>query len=215
MRLNTFTVLFAGLAAAAPLDDSSIHLESRAGPAIDPHVYIIDKPVTSGTGCPSGKATVIFDKDFQAFSVNFDEYLVQTGPSPLKAADSIKNCKVTLHIGYDKGYTFSVLDTDMSGFASLENGVTGKAITDFSFTGGTGRPKWQLNFKGPFDDAFSLKAQPSLIVNSPCGAGTAILNINTQIALNPIAPSGKKGYIGVSDLQAFLRQKFHVKWARC
>jgi hypothetical protein len=75
--------------------------------------------------------------------------------------------------------------------------VTGKAITDFSFTGGFGRPKWQLNLNGPYD-TFSLHADPSLIVNSPCGAGSAILNINTQVALNPLAPGTKKGYIGVS-----------------
>jgi len=107
MRFNAATLLFASLAAAVPLEgaDDAAYLETRAGPAIDPHVYIIDKPVTSGSGCPAGKASVIFDKDFQAFSVNFDEYVVQTGPAPLKAADSVKNCKITLHVGFDRGYT--------------------------------------------------------------------------------------------------------------
>jgi len=106
--------------------------------------------------------------------------------------------------------SFSVLDTDLSGFASLDANVTGKAITDFSFTGGSGRPRWQLDFKGPYDDAFNLKASPSLIVNSPCGAGTAILNINTQIALSPIAPSRRNGFIGV---RAPLN--FCIKWSTC
>ncbi|KAH0551160.1 hypothetical protein GP486_007504 [Trichoglossum hirsutum] len=217
MRFTAAPLFFAVLAAAVPLETSEdvAFLESRAGPAIDPHLFIIDTPVTSGTGCPRGSASVVFDKDFQAFTVNFDKYQVQTGPAPLTGADSVKNCKVTLLVGFDKGYTFSVLTTDLEGFASLEPGVTGKAITEFSFTGGSGKPKWQLNFNGPFDDTFDLTADPNLIVSSPCGAGTATLNINTQVALNPLAPSSKKGLIGVSDLQGFLRQKFHIKWAKC
>lgn len=104
MRLIAASLFVAGLAAAIPLEDAAF-LESRGGPAIDPHVFIIDKPLTSGTGCPSGTATVIFDNDFQAFSVNFDHYAVSTGPAPLTVSDSIKNCKITLHIGFDKGLT--------------------------------------------------------------------------------------------------------------
>ena len=106
--------------------------------------------------------------------------------------------------------SFSVLDTDLSGFASLDANVTGKALTDFSFTGGTGRPRWQLDFRGPYNDAFDLHAAPSLIVNSPCGAGTAILNINTQIALSPIAPSRKNGFIGVRSPMTF-----RLEWSLC
>lgn len=215
MLFTAVSLLLAGLVAAVPLETSEdvAFLESRQ--AINPDVRILEKPVVNGNGCPSGSASVVFDKDLQAFSVNFDKYNVQTGPAPLKPSDSIKNCKVTVRVGFRKGYTFSVLDTDLTGYASLERGVSGKAITDFSFTGGSGRPKWTRNLHGPYDDSFNLHASPDLIINSPCGAGSAILNINTQITINPLAPSNKKGFIGVTDLQSVLRQKFHIRWTRC
>jgi len=213
MRFTIVSLLFAGLAAAAPVDTSvDVDLETRQ---INPDLRIIGAPVANGNGCPKGTASIIFDNHEQTFTISFDQYTAQTGPAPLKPSDSIKNCKVTMLVGFTKGYTFSILETELNGYASLTPGVTGKAITQFSFTGGTGNPKYTLNFKGPHDDTFNLRADPSVIVNSRCGAGSATLNINTQITLNPLAPSSKKGLIGVTDLQGVLRQKFHYRWTRC
>lgn len=221
MRFTAATVLLAGLAglaASIPLDvsESAVTLDARAGgPPIDPHLWIIDPPKPSGPGCPPGSAAVIFDKDLQAFTVNFDKYTVATGPAPLKSSDGTKTCKITLHIGFDKGWTMSMLQTDLDGYANLERGVNATAITDFIFTGGRGHPKWRMDLHGPFSDTFDLTADPNLIVSSPCGASSAILNINTAISLNPLAPSAVKGIVGVSDVQGFLTQKFHFKFTRC
>lgn len=212
---NVVSVLFAGLAAAAPLEgNEAAAFEIDTRQVINPDLKILSTPVVSGTGCPPGTGHVIFDKDFQAFTVSFDKYEVTTGPAPLVPSNSVKGCRITIHLGYTKGLTFSVLTTDLEGFYNLEQGVRGKAVTDFSFTGGVGKPRWQHNF-GPGDGQFDLHADPTLIVNSPCGSGSAIMNINTAISLSPLAPQPKKGLITASNIDGVLRQKFHIKWRKC
>ena len=108
MRFTALSLLFAGLATAAPLGTSEdvAFLESRQ---ISPNLKILALPDPSGTGCPRGTASVVFDPWFQSFTINFDEYFVQTGPAPLKPSDSIKFCKVTVLVGFTKGLTFVAL----------------------------------------------------------------------------------------------------------
>lgn len=100
------SAVLAGLAVAAPLEDhepSYFEIDGRT--VINPNLKILTTPVVSGTGCPPGTGHVIFDKDFQAFTVSFDKYEVTTGPAPLGPSNSIKGCRISLHLGYTKGLT--------------------------------------------------------------------------------------------------------------
>ena len=92
MRLTAVPFLLAGLSSAIPFEasDDVALIESRAGgPAIDPHLYIVGKPYTSGTGCPKGTAEVEFDKDAQTITVSYSAFQVATGPAPLTAEKSL------------------------------------------------------------------------------------------------------------------------------
>jgi len=209
MRFIAAAALLAGLSAAAPAEDMSI-VANRQNADIN-----IKSVSVTGTGCPSKSADVTFDPALQAFVVDFSKYTAQTGPAPLGPGDSRKNCKITLDVGFTQGYSFAILATDLEGFAELDAGVTGKATTDMSFVGGTGKPHCELDFKGPFDNEFDLPCNPDVITYSTCGPASAILNINTAVSLNPLAPGPKKGLIGVDDFQGYLRQVFHVNWRRC
>ena len=108
MRLVINPLLLVGLASAIPYENSedAALIESRAGgPAIDPHLYIVGTPYTSGTGCPAGTANVTFNKEAQMITVNYNAFQVQTGPAPLTAKDSAQSCKLTLDVRYDRGHT--------------------------------------------------------------------------------------------------------------
>jgi hypothetical protein len=124
MRLTVVSLLLAGFACAVPLEavEDAAAIESRAGgPDVDPHLFIVGTPYTSGTGCPKGTANVTYDKDAQTITVNFDVFQVATGPAPLTADKSAKGCKLTVSMTYDQGYTYVMepsLENDQQFIAS-------------------------------------------------------------------------------------------------
>jgi len=109
MRLTAVPLFLVALASAFPFEteeDGLAAIESRAGgPAIDPHLFIIGKPYTSGTGCPNDTAIVDFDRDAQTITVSYSAFQVATGPYPLTADKSAKSCKLVVNIQYDRGTT--------------------------------------------------------------------------------------------------------------
>ena len=107
MRLTAIPHFFLGLAAAVPLGASEdvAMIESRQGPPIDPHLFFVGTPVTSGSGCPTSKSTtILFDKDAQTITIGYNEFQVETGPA-LTAKSSTKNCKLTANMKFDEGLT--------------------------------------------------------------------------------------------------------------
>jgi len=223
MRLTAVPFLLAGLSSAIPFEasDDVALIESRAGgPAIDPHLYIVGKPYTSGTGCPKGTAEVEFDKDAQTITVSYSAFQVATGPAPLTAEKSAQSCKLVVNVKYDQGVTYgqpvlrnaalantassprlSVFNTEFNGYASLRKGVSGRVIGTASFTGGTGKPRWDLGLSGPFVNTFTLTGDPKLRATSACGTRSATLNIDITMLLSPTAPTDTNalsGTMGVS-----------------
>ena len=98
--------------------------------------------------------------------------------------------------------SLSVFSTEFSGHANLNKGVNGRIVGQASFTGGIGRPKWDLNLKGPLTDVFTLKGDPLLIAKSTCGLHSATLNIDFTMFITPPAPTANgaiSGTIGVSS----------------
>lgn len=136
------------------------------------------------------------------FEATFSEYEVQTGPGT-KAADWRKNCKLTLNMEFDDGFQyvpnrlllvlgillihirFSILDTDMIGYAEIPRGAKGKCTNTFSFTGSPERASYALDLPGKYSGNFDLQANPGIMSWSPCGGSTAILNMNTACSISP------------------------------
>jgi hypothetical protein len=59
-----------------------------------------------GSGCPYGSADVTVTDSNTALDIRLSEYVVRTGPNTM-AADWRKNCKVTLNLEYDAGFTYA------------------------------------------------------------------------------------------------------------
>ena len=94
----------------------------------------------------------------------------------------------------------------MNGFAQIPKGVTGTCDNVFNFSQDPGnRVTHSISLKGPYNGNFDLVTKPGIRSWSPCGGSTAILNMNTQCAINP---TNKEALIAVRFLpylQAFAK----------
>ncbi|CEJ80890.1 Putative Secreted protein [[Torrubiella] hemipterigena] len=138
-----------------------------------------------GSGCPPGSADIQVDATGTLFEATFSQYEVQTGPGT-KAIDWRKNCKLTLNMEFDRGFQFSLLDTDMIGFAEIPKGAKGQCTNTFSFTGNAAdQVNYALSLPGHYSGNFDLQSHPSITSWSACGGSTAILNMNTACNISP------------------------------
>ncbi|KAG6040279.1 hypothetical protein E4U41_001066 [Claviceps citrina] len=184
-----------------------------------------------GSGCPAGSADVQVDATGTLFEATFSKYEVQTGPGT-KASDWRKNCKLTLNMEFDSGFQyvtikarvqvgqkstddsrFSILDTNMIGFAEIPQGAHGQCTNTFSFTGnGAEHVDYRVKLPGKYSGNFDLQSRPGIFSWSKCGGSTAILNMNT--ACN-ISPTHLPALIAVDHISGKLTVKFAVQWRRC
>jgi len=73
----------------------------------------------------------------------------------------------------------------MSGYANIPSGSKGYCSNTIDFTGGSREAKYDITLAGVGAGPFSLSADPDLVLWSPCGGSTAILNMNTQCSVSP------------------------------
>ncbi|KAJ6780496.1 hypothetical protein PWT90_02972 [Aphanocladium album] len=199
MKFISILSLCLGLAAAVP----------TTGPA--PSKVKVRGVSLLGSGCPAGTADVQVDATGTLFEATFSAYEVQTGPGT-KAVDWRKNCKLTLNMEFDQGYQFSILDTDMIGFAEIPKGAKGQCTNTFSFTGSPQHVDYAISLPGHYSGNFDLQSRTGIESWSPCGGSTAILNMNT--ACN-ISPTHLPALIAVDHVSGKLTVKFGVQWRYC
>ncbi|KAJ2984297.1 hypothetical protein NQ176_g77 [Zarea fungicola] len=155
---------------------------------------------------------VAVDATGTLFEVTFSAYEVQTGPDT-HPVDWRKNCKLTINMEFTSGFQFSIVETDMFGFAEIPAKAAGQCTNTFSFTGGGAEHvDYKLPLKGPYSGDFDLHASPGIYSYSPCGGSTAILNLNTACS---ITPTGLPALIAVDHLSGKLTVQFSVEWRQC
>ncbi|CAI4218826.1 unnamed protein product [Parascedosporium putredinis] len=169
-----------------------------------------------GTGCPAGTADVQVDATGELFEATFSAYEVLTGPGT-KASDWRKNCKLTMNLEFERGFQFSIMATDMIGYAEIPEGAHGSCKNTFSFTGqtssgGIDKVDFDLGLDGHYSGDFDLHADPGIFSWSPCDGSTAILNMNTQCAISPTTESA---LIAVDHLSGKLTVQFRLAWRPC
>ncbi|KND91696.1 hypothetical protein TOPH_03873 [Tolypocladium ophioglossoides CBS 100239] len=200
MHFLTILTPLLGLAAAAP----------QSGQA--PEKVKVKGISLLGSGCPAGTADVQVDATGSLFEATFSEYQVQTGPGT-QAIDWRKNCKLTLNLEFNSGFQFSVLETDMFGFAEIPAGAYGQCTNTFSFTGnGAEHVDYSIKLPGQYSGNFDLQSRPGILSWSPCGGSTAILNMNTACNINP---TNRPALIAVDHISGKLVVKFAIQWRAC
>ncbi|KAK4231444.1 hypothetical protein QBC38DRAFT_541445 [Podospora fimiseda] len=205
MRFST--LFFAGAATAAALPSP----QSLIVPSVPPSGEVKILGVTAiGTGCPAGHAFVNVDATGTIFDVAFDKYIVSAGPGTSPATDSRKNCRLSINIKFPSGYQFSVIETRFTGYASLAQGQTGTVRAGYTFSGDNRQEVvFQKNLVAPYDDNYNMLAGVGVESFSQCGATTAILNVNSEIRITPLATP----YYGVMTVSS--SQRVALKWRKC
>ncbi|PFH62943.1 hypothetical protein XA68_10996 [Ophiocordyceps unilateralis] len=165
-----------------------------------------------GSGCPPKSADVQIDATGSLFEATFSEYQVQSGPNT-RASDWRRNCKLTINMEYSPGFQFSILKTDMIGFAEIPAGAKGQCINTFSFTNDAEKHvDYVMKLNGHYSGAFDLASQAGVASWSPCGGSTAILNMNTACSLSP---THLPALIAVDHISGKLKVKFALQWQSC
>ncbi|UNI17160.1 hypothetical protein JDV02_003536 [Purpureocillium takamizusanense] len=199
MRFLALVAPLVGLAAAAPAPDAPSKVAIRG-------VSLL------GSGCPPGSADVQVDATGTLFEATFSQYAVQSGPGTA-AIDWRKNCKLTLNMEFSSGFQFSILDTNMIGFAEIPTGARGQCTNTFSFTGSPNtQVTYALDLPGHYQGNFNLRSNERLESWSPCSDSTAILNMNTACNLSP---THLPALIAVDYISGKLTVKFAVTWRPC
>lgn len=104
----------------------------------------------------------------------------------------------------------SIIETRFIGYASLSAGQTGTCRAGYTFSGDSSQEVvFQKNLVAPYEDNYSMLAGIGAQSYSKCGATTAVLNVNSEIRINPIT-SPRKGIMTVSGPQKIL-----LAWKTC
>ena len=110
------------LATATPL------LRDPPDPIERPGVFYI------GTGCPQGSVYSVYSDDRSTSTIYFDQYTAQYGPG-IPSTENRKSCELQLAFAYPNDLQYSVSGVDYRGYAGLEEGGTGLALSNCYFGG--------------------------------------------------------------------------------
>ena len=200
---------FAALSAAAP---------TPAGDDVDHSQIYIKSAGYAGSGCPAGSVYVSPSDDKQSISLAFDHYVASIGPG-ITIDKNRRNCLININLHYPEGYQYALYQTDYTGFANLDPGVTATQQADYWFNGPRGT--FQTTWKGQYTDTFTLHDVITVesYVWSPCSGATATLNINTQVYLTLNHERGSSpnpsGSITTDSIQNKVIQSYGVSWRKC
>lgn len=211
MRFSTI-VPFIGAAAALPASQVGGIVDVPTAP--QPSAIKILGVNAIGSGCPAGHAYVTLDATGTIFDVAFDEYFVAVGPGTA-VSDARKNCRVSINLQFPEGLSMSIIETRFIGYASLSSGQTGTCRAGYTFSGDSSQEVvFQKNLVAPYEDNYSMLAGIGAQSWSKCGATTAVLNVNSEIRINPIT-SPKKGIMTVDSFDGSVHLLFTANYRQC
>ena len=104
----------------------------------------------------------------------------------------------------------SIIETRFQGYASLAEGQTGVCRAGYTFAGDNSQEVvFQKNLVAPYEDNYNLLAGVGVESFTKCGGTTAVLNVNSEVRINPIT-SSKKGIMTVRNPITL-----SIRWRRC
>ncbi|GBG71767.1 hypothetical protein CBR_g9175 [Chara braunii] len=185
------------------------------------HGYAISPPPGSvtvgdvsaaGDGCPEGTYTAVVSDDAHALTVMFSDFTAVTDKA---LGDRRKQCVVSLQLNYPQGFTFTLVDIILRGYANLDEGVKGVLQTSYYFSGQPGTADAPVVKVGKFDANFEEGATFISPVVSVCNQ-VRNLNIRTEVRVEPGNFTPKRhGIVTVDSQDLKLTQIFAFSWEAC
>jgi hypothetical protein len=195
------TLSAAFLGAAAP---------ASTVPAPSATALAVTVVTANGSGCPNATATARVLPDGSSFTIDFGGYFAWAGGDAPPTAFR-RNCQFVIQVTRPEGLTYAVAGAEYSGFALLNEGVTGVQAARYYFQGQSATTVGSHQFTGPFADTWETEDAfaPDELVFAPC-LYERNLNVNTEVRLTPQPATAELNAI-VLDPSLTV----HLEWQAC
>jgi hypothetical protein len=169
----------------------------------------------AGSGCPAGSVAQNISPDRQAFTLLFDNYIAQAGPG-VPFSEKRKNCQLNIDLDFPQGWSFSLVNVDYRGYASLDPGVTASQQSLYYFQGQGATGRLSTPMVGPYDQDYQISDTLGVaaLVWSPCGMQRA-LNVNTSLLVNNAANPNGNGLITTDSIDGGIKLIYGLRWQQC
>lgn len=176
-----------------------------------PGEVIVNQITYTGTGCPLGSVADSLSEDDEVFTLLFDQFTVETGPT-IDAKREKKNCRIVVDMRVPPGWTYTVARADFRGYANVEKGAVGEQRSNLYFRD-----------KGPVLTAtFTGPVVKDYLVTNDVGPGEhpwqnckkpLPLTIDTQILVR--SPQKRRALLTVDSLDGRVKHKYRLRFRRC
>ncbi len=183
----------------------------------DPSQIFIEKIKYNGSGCRPGSVASHLAADAKAFTLLFDDYIVDTShkgkPDPDSSPEPTpvqKSCQIAVDMHVPSGWSFALFSVDVRGFAHLRKKATAFQRTAYFFKGSE-REIGRLDIKGPVEQDYFHRTLAALdqVEFSPCEGKVRNLLIRTNIRVQG------RGLLTVDSTDGELTQQYGIAWRRC
>ena len=164
----------------------------------------------NGSGCPQSTATAEVLPDGTSFTVAFHGNMAWTGDGAAPT-DFRANCQLSFQISQPEGMTYAVAEADYSGFALLDDGVTGVQMARYYFQGQPSTTSASHRFTGEVADNWQTTDVFAVdrLVFAPCWAQRN-LAINTELRVTP-----RPADAGLNAMVMDPSFTVHLVWQAC
>jgi len=176
---------------------------------------VIDVVTANGSGCKPETTKVVPAPDNTAFTVTYNDYIVETGPSTPSLVR--KNCQITLDVHVPQGFTYAVAKADYRGFASVIKGATATQKATYYFQGATEQVYSNHTWKGEFEDNWITtdEVDVAAYIYAPCGV-KRYFNINTELRMQKgTSKPGTSSLIAMDSTDGSINTLYHFHWKKC
>lgn len=173
-----------------------------------------------GSGCPQGSVNTVFSPDVSAFSILYDQFVMDVGGQTQETTDT-KSCEVQIRVKLPFGTALNVESADFRGFVSLDGGVFAQhevqhqigsnKLASFGFGS-------QL-FQGPVQKNYLIQSQKpnfklSKLLRCLPLKREVTLSVRTRIKMTG-GEGARLGLMSVDSADGKIEQKYLVSLTRC
>lgn len=205
---------FTGYAKAALCCMTLLAATAASADSLRPSSVKIKSLTFAGSGCPAGSLYGQMGRDYNAFQLNFDSFVAESGPGiPLTA--SRKNCAISATLEFPAGWSYSIGSVQYKGYVNLDAGVSANQTSSYYFQGSSATARLTTNVYGPLDASYTIKDELgiSAMVWSPCGATRAVV-MNAAVRTSSNSRFGY-GLITLDQIEGKVEHTYGLQWRKC
>ncbi|KAJ3174275.1 hypothetical protein HDU88_000243 [Geranomyces variabilis] len=171
----------------------------------------------NGSGCPISppSATVSLADDYSAFTVAFQQFIVQTGPGVART-ENRKNCQLSVGIHIPSGWQLSIASTDFRGWSQLDSKVSGLITTQYYFQGDGKTVGTVAKIPAGTINSYQLHEEIAFTSMSwsACGEDSNV-QINTSIFADNSKDKNQSGLLTTDSIDGKVTQIYGFQWQKC